>query len=173
MYSNFLNYAFVRECPPQIMNKTILFGIAIAVAFVVGVLSANPVVQAVGGWQAAVDDLQSQIDAISGTQVYEISGVSVIPEGEIEGPTYSIFCEDGDWLETSSSIVITSVEQSIDGLPFTVFSFRTVILDDETPNVEPSKAIGLEVTPKITPTDQEAPFDLTVTTTGLCLSPSS
>jgi len=46
------------------MNKTILLGIAISGAFIVGILSANPVVEAVGGWQAAFDDLQEQINNI-------------------------------------------------------------------------------------------------------------
>ena len=43
------------------MNKQVILGIAIASAFVIGVLSANPVVEAVGGWQAAVADLLAQI----------------------------------------------------------------------------------------------------------------
>jgi len=51
------------------MNKTILLGIAIATAFVIGILSANPVVEAVGGWKAAVADLQDQIDALIGGPV--------------------------------------------------------------------------------------------------------
>jgi len=49
------------------MNKTILLGIAISAAFVVGVLSANPVVEAVGGWKTAVADLQAQINGIPTT----------------------------------------------------------------------------------------------------------
>ena len=104
-------------------NSIVILGLV--AAFILGTLMANPVVEAVAGWQAAVADLQSQIDAISGIQVYEISSVSVIPEGEIEGPTFSIFCEDGDWLDLSFHVI--SVEPSIAGLPFDVFSDRTII----------------------------------------------
>jgi len=39
-----------------------IWGIAIATAFVIGVLSANPVVEAAAGWKAAFDDLQQQIN---------------------------------------------------------------------------------------------------------------
>jgi len=36
------------------MRKTILLGIAIASAFIIGTLTANPVVEAVGGWKEAL-----------------------------------------------------------------------------------------------------------------------
>jgi len=48
------------------MKKTILFGIAIVTAFVVGALSANPEVVAVSGWQAAVADIESILFNITG-----------------------------------------------------------------------------------------------------------
>jgi len=53
------------------MNKLGIWAIVIAAAFVVGVLSANPVVEAAAGWKATVADLQDQIDEIEllpGTQ---------------------------------------------------------------------------------------------------------
>jgi len=43
------------------MNKLGIWGIVIAGAFFVGVFSANPSVEAVGGWKAAFDDLLAQI----------------------------------------------------------------------------------------------------------------
>ena len=51
------------------MKKAIL-GIAIAGAFVIGILSANPVVEAVGGWQQAFIDHEADgsahgIDSLS------------------------------------------------------------------------------------------------------------
>jgi len=55
------------------MNKMGIWGITIAAAFVIGVLSANPVVEAAGGWQPVVADLQSQIDAITSTQSTEVA----------------------------------------------------------------------------------------------------
>ena len=43
------------------MNKLGIWVIAIAAAFVVGVLSANPVVEGASGWKQAFDDLLAQI----------------------------------------------------------------------------------------------------------------
>jgi len=43
------------------MNKLGIWGIAIAAAFVVGVLSANPVVEAASGWKDAVADHETRI----------------------------------------------------------------------------------------------------------------
>jgi len=46
------------------LNKLGIWAIAIVAAFVVVILSANPVVEAAGGWKAAIEDLQNQIDNI-------------------------------------------------------------------------------------------------------------
>jgi len=43
------------------MNKLGIWAIAIAGAFLIGVLSANPIVEAQSGWKAAVAELQEQI----------------------------------------------------------------------------------------------------------------
>ena len=43
------------------MSKLGIWAIAIAGAFLVGVLSANPVVEAVGGWKGAFDGLDTRI----------------------------------------------------------------------------------------------------------------
>jgi len=46
------------------MNKLGIWAIAIAGAFVIGVLSANPVVEAVGGWQAAIAGHETRISEL-------------------------------------------------------------------------------------------------------------
>jgi len=43
------------------LNKLGIWAIVIVAAFVVGILSANPVVEAAGGWKEAVADLLAQI----------------------------------------------------------------------------------------------------------------
>jgi len=43
------------------MNKLGIWAIAIVGAFVIGILSANPVVEAVGGWQAAIAGHETRI----------------------------------------------------------------------------------------------------------------
>ena len=46
------------------MNKLGIWAIAIAGAFVIGILSANPVVEAVGGWQGAFVGLDTRLTAL-------------------------------------------------------------------------------------------------------------
>ncbi len=46
------------------MNKLGILGIAIAGAFIIGILSANPVVEAVGGWKLSIDGLDTRITAL-------------------------------------------------------------------------------------------------------------
>jgi len=43
------------------MNKLGIWAIAIAGAFLIGIVSANPVVEAVGGWQLAFDGLDARV----------------------------------------------------------------------------------------------------------------
>jgi len=43
------------------LNKLGIWAIAIVAAFVVGVLSANPVVEAAGGWKAAIESLVERV----------------------------------------------------------------------------------------------------------------
>ena len=45
-------------------NRALILVVAIVASFVIGIISANPVVDAVGGWKAAFDDLQLQINNI-------------------------------------------------------------------------------------------------------------
>jgi len=54
------------------MNRLGIWAIAIAGAFVIGILSANPVVEAVGGWKAAVDGLDTRITTLENQQPTEL-----------------------------------------------------------------------------------------------------
>jgi len=51
------------------MNKLGIWAIAIAGAFVIGMLSANPVVEAVGGWQGAIANLQLDVITVDGNLI--------------------------------------------------------------------------------------------------------
>ncbi len=55
------------------MNKLGIWAIAIAGAFVIGILSANPVVEAVGGWQGAFDGLDARITELESSTHTELS----------------------------------------------------------------------------------------------------
>jgi len=150
------------------MNKLGIWVIAIAAAFVIGVLSANPVVEAVGGWQAAVVGLQEQIDNTSG-QVYEVSGVSVIPAGEVFGNEVQLRCLEGDWF--GGGPTLRPQPPPSDEFTSIINAQTTAIHESDVTKIFFSRAIGLDVTPQNQGSIQ--PFDITVTVVGFCLSPSS
>jgi len=71
------------------MKKSILLGIAISGAFLIGILSANPVI-AVGGWQLAFDGLDTRITALedqAGMLVFETIQVTGTTSGSLSSAT--------------------------------------------------------------------------------------
>ena len=142
------------------MNKLGIWVIAIAGAFLIGVLSANPVIEAAEGWKAAVADLQNQIDNTSG-QVYEVSlTVPIGIKDDIPKP-FSLRCLDGDRMYVSnvlpSSVESVSDPEGLGGIGDLSF------LKDGNRNVGvEGLAVGtLQL------------FEYEITATILCLSPSS
>jgi len=100
------------------MNKLGIWGIVIAGAFLIGVVSANPVVEAAGGWKATFDDLSSQITSNDvdiedhqtritdlenqpvGTQIYTKT-TSITGIGAGVTLAYQDFCDVGDTVITA------------------------------------------------------------------------
>jgi len=164
------------------MNKLSIWGIVIAAAFVVGVLSANPVVEAVGGWQSAFDGLDIRItdlenQSIPESQVYEVSANGILLEGEVF-TFVELLCLDGDWLNSIGQGVGLTIEVD-DTLIFppdtVVDASGGAIFENPPSKVTPRKAIGLRVDVEFflnAPGTPEAPFDIPFTVTTLCLSPS-
>jgi len=113
-----------------------------------------------------------------GTQVYEVSGVSVIP------PTDDIFdpgspvefrCLDGDWLLNGEPIISLSIEGiPVDRTDIVIVAKGNVIKEFE-PNVREDffKKIGWEGFAEISFADTNTFSDTLVTISGLCFSPSS
>jgi len=99
------------------MNKLGIWAIAIAGAFVIGVLSANPVAEAVGGWKAAVADLQDQIDSIPTSEpevIQRSDSMEFQPQGTGQ---FSVVCPDGEFYLTQSKVItITPPAGSFTGL---------------------------------------------------------
>jgi len=158
------------------MNKLGIWAIAIAGAFVIGVLSANPVVEAVGGWQLAIQGLQDQIDAIPATetQVYEVIGITTISAGESDGETITLLCDEGDWrIDDVNFVTVPPVfEQSIVVLHDTA---TIQILDPvsvESVGIGLSKKVGYSTIPQLIGSGTPLAFDIEVTITILCFSPS-
>jgi hypothetical protein len=75
------------------MNRHVILGIAVAAAFAVGVLSANPVVEAAGGWKAAVDDLKAAITDLRETEILGFYKINKPLNGVVGS---SVFCDEGD-----------------------------------------------------------------------------
>jgi len=98
------------------MNKLGIGAIAIAGAFLIGVVSANPVVEAVGGWQGAFEELTVLITGLD-ERVTELeqssSGSSLtIKQSLVDekiGLEYKIFDSD----ITPNSVVILSIDEVI------------------------------------------------------------
>jgi len=166
-------------------------------AFFVGVLSANPVVEAVGGWKAAVIELNDDISDIelfleersdfwefleeSGeeafeSQVYEVSVVSVIPAiagTNVQGNPVQLRCLDGDWVlhdDPKRPVVLSTGDLSVDDL--NILAKGNLIEEIET-SVEGAflKTIGYDGFAERA-SFLAQPFEITVTMTILCLSPS-
>jgi len=157
------------------MNKLGIWGIAIAGAFVVGILSANPVVEAVGGWKGAFAGLDTRITALENqpdpeSQVYEVSGVSVIPTGQVFGSEVQLRCLDGDWFPTTNVPFTLRPQPPPDDSGSIINAQQTSIHESDVTKIFFSKVIGKDVTPQNQGIVQ--PFPITVTVVGFCVSPS-
>ena len=171
------------------MDKLGIWGIAIAAAFMIGVLSANPVVEAVGGWKAAFDDLQQQINEIellpgppgeTGPQgpaapsnVYEVSDTITILEGDTTGGIITLECFEGDWLDSTSVNFVTVPDVFVQGVASLNDKNARFILDPVSKlstGEDLSKRIGYSVEPELFGT--VAPIEgIVVTVTIVCLNP--
>jgi len=157
------------------MQKLGIWALAIAGAFVVGILSANPVSEAVGGWQPAVDGLDARISALEGdASVYEVTAVSIIPAGELIGNEVQLQCLDGDIFPSLNRIVTLSIDDpTIDTTNLLITKIViSVEENDELFSDFSSKLIRVDVKARHDAATQPQLFDIPVTITILCLSPS-
>ena len=96
------------------MKKTLLLGIAIASAFIIGTLSANPVADAMAGWKFALDEHQRDssahnvdgLDARVTTLENQPSGTPLYHKTTTFQATFGVetayedFCDAGDTIIT-------------------------------------------------------------------------
>ena len=147
------------------MNKLGIWAIAIAGAFLIGVLSANPVVEAVGGWQGAIEVITAE------QPVYEVSVDTVILEGDSLSPVVQLRCLEGDYIVTGDF----TIEGDDTGFPDgSTVEQSNVQFVRENPGskITPSKTIGVDLQPQFRDTPPHmAPFDIELTVTILCLNP--
>ena len=111
------------------MNKLGIWGLVIAVAFVVGVLSSNPVVEAAqSGWQAANTELEQELDDLFG----DIGDL----ENAIDAETIEREAGDADvLLEANNDLTVHEGDSSAHGIDSltlefgTGFSGNTILVD--------------------------------------------
>ncbi len=171
------------------MDKLGIWGIAIAAAFMIGVLSANPVVEAVGGWKAAFDDLQQQINEIellpgpqgeqgeqgpaAPSNVYEVSDTITILEGARTDGTITLLCMDGDWLDSTAINFVTVPPVFELGGRLNDKNARFILdpVSQASTGEDLSKRIGYSVIPERLGTDTPLDDPVEVTVTIICLNP--
>jgi len=159
------------------MNKLGIWAIAIAGAFLVGVVSANPVTEAVGGWQGAFDGLDARITTLEGdASVYEVSETITIQAGALTDGTVTLFCLDGDKLDSGEVNFVTDPAIFVPSVVILSDSGAVFIHDPASittvGNPILAKRIGYSVTPTLLGSGTPLGSNVDVTVTILCLSPS-
>jgi len=158
------------------MNKLGIWALVIATAFMIGIFSANPVVEAVGGWKAAVDDLQNQIDNLEPSeQIYEVSVVSVIPESSTTGSFVMLRCLEGDMFlnavsQDSEPRLLIELDPSLDTTNLSITTTAINIITENIEGVHDSnqRIIGYDTRARQSGATQM--FEIPVTISGFCLS---
>jgi len=110
----------------------------------------------------------------AGSQVYEVSGASVIPALSTRGNEVPIRCLDGDWVlgtfDNDVPAIVVTLDPSLDTTNLNI-SLRDVSqITERPPGVLAAKLIGLITTPEQNGAMQL--FEIPVTLTILCFSPS-
>jgi len=103
------------------MNKLGIWGLVIAVAFVVGVLSSNPVVEAAqSGWQAANTELEQELDDLFG----DLGDL----ENAIDAETIEREAGDADvLLEANNDLTVHEDDVSSHGIDSLTLEFGTTV----------------------------------------------
>jgi len=110
-------------------------------------------------------------------QVYEVSGVSVIPGSNVPselGNQVQLRCLDGDWLSPSSLPFSMTAEPIADIVAnnFDIVAVQSQAIHESPQQIKASKFVGFDVTPRRNAVQQlDQLFDITVTISILCLSP--
>ena len=149
----------------------------LAISTIILSVTFIPLAEGAIGWNGFLREI-----GFGGTQVYEVSGVSVIPAGTTDGSEVQLRCLDGDYFATffngfvtvpnrHKAYVMSIDDPSIDTTTLNIAG-RAVIVQEFSPGIreDNSKTIGYDVTASQDGPGQ--PVDVPVTITGVCLSPS-
>jgi len=154
-------------------SRALIIVVAVIAGFVIGIISVNPVVEAAGGWKAAVADLQNQIFGLDAritaletdSPIYEVSNTFQINAGSRFTENFSLTCLEDDWLQVG-----TNEDSSVELEPNPVVQIRDFNGGFISEAGGKSRIIGVTGNAEI----QDAQiFPVEITATILCLSPSS
>lgn len=159
------------------MQKLGIWALVIAGAFIIGVVSANPVTEAVGGWQGAFEGLDTRITALeTASSVYEVSETITIQAGALTDGTITLMCLAGDKLDSGAVNFVTNPAVFVPDSVFLRDNDAVFIHDPASittiGNPIIAKRIGYTVTPALVGSGTPLGFNVDVTVTVVCLSPS-
>ena len=140
------------------LHKGILVVLSLTSALLLGFALLPSASADVLGWNEFLKEI-----GFGDTQVYEVSDTVVIPQGQQLSPVFSVFCSGGDWMYAPGSLAATEIVSN-PSVPLTDFN-RNFIQDGG----EFSRTIGMEGTVALSSLQL---FDVEVTATNLCFSPS-
>jgi hypothetical protein len=158
------------------MTKTITI---LAISTILVSVTFIPLAEGTAGWNGFLREI-----GLGGTQVYEVSGVSVMPAGTVTGSEVQLRCLDGDYFFSTSTdfvqnpinirtdaIFLSIDDPSIDTTNLGIVAIGSSV-EERIPGIrnDRAKVIGYDVT-----TINDGPdvlVDVPVTITGVCLSPS-
>jgi len=145
------------------MTKTITI---LAISTIILSITFIPLAEGTAGWNGFLREI-----GFGGTQVYEVSGVSLIPAGTTVGSIAQLRCLDGDWFQFPWYLSID--DPSIDRTNLNIVGTPggDVVREDEPAiSFQFQKQIGVDISASQNGALQL--FDIPVTVTGLCVSPS-
>ena len=153
------------------MDKKILI-LAITVSFII---TSIPFAEASVGWNGFLRDI-----GFGGTQIYEVSAVSVIPAGGAHGPEVTLLCSEGDWMNFGSpnflafSVDVVTNPSAVDAGKKINFqsSLQRDPASSNTGGNTHAKPIGVIGNPQFSDSIPTLAFDVEVTVSILCFSPS-
>jgi len=126
-----------------------------------------PLAEGAVGWNGFLQEI-----GFGGSQIYEISGVSIIPELTTIGSEVELRCLDGDLFLNFFPFVTLSIDDpSVDITNLNIDAIPNPIFSEQDPAISfDLRIIGYKVTTKQDGAMQL--FAIPVTVTGICVNPS-
>jgi len=154
------------------ITKIVLVAVVVGILASFGIASTVQFAEGAVGWKGFLKEI-----GFNAPSVYEVSDTTLIEAGETSNEVISLVCLDGDWMDNTDNInFVTNVDVDEPGLSRLHDTDAMFILDPAslaTTGPTLSKRIGYSVLPELQGSATPFDFDVLVTVTILCNSPSS